>query len=615
MWAEFHFLRPGWLILLPPGLLLVWSLWRGMFRSSNWQRHCDPALLAVLLIGGRAGRQWLPLAGLCLLWSLGVFALAGPAWERQPQPVYSANDSRILLFDLSQSMASTDIAPSRLQRARYKLADLVRAGVDRQQALIVFAGDAWVVAPFTDDNETLLNLAPSLDIDTAPMQGSRTDLALAAAQKLIRNASANKVELILITDGMASGQTSAGSLEFASALARDGHKLHVLGVGTTTGGPVSLDDGSLLKDAAGNIVIPAIDPDALSVLADTGNGNLVMVSADNSDIDQLITADVADAYQGFSGAVESRSLFGEVRADVWFDRGVWLLWPLLIFGALCFRRGWLLCLFLMIPVVPEPVYAFEWQDLWLRSDQRAATAISEKDYNGVPKNADQVWQGISAYRQNQMPQATEAFALAQQRQQTPDNIYNYANALARSGQLEEAIEAYNMALAANPDFEDAIHNRDLVQKRLQQQQQSGQGGRGNEQNRRQNDNPQQQGEQQPRESGKSTNQRIGDGQEQRPDNASESSTSASSQEQQPNQDRPSEQTRADGQDAAENLNAQNRDASAAGKQLNSSLMGEEQQAMEQWLRKIPDDPGGLLRRKFQHQQSLRQTRPPQVQSW
>ena len=123
--------------------------------------------------------------------------MAGPAWERQPQPVYSASQGRVLLFDLSQSMSSTDIAPSRLQLARFKLADLVRDGVDRQQALIVFAGDAWVVAPFTDDNETLLNLVPSLETGTAPIQGSRTDLALSAARELISNAAEREVELIL----------------------------------------------------------------------------------------------------------------------------------------------------------------------------------------------------------------------------------------------------------------------------------------------------------------------------------------------------------------------------------------------------------------------------------
>ena len=103
-----------------------------------------------LVVGVRTRADWIPLASAGVGWTLACLALAGPVWEQQPQPVFSRPDSRVIVFDLSRSMDSTDLAPSRLVRARYKLNDLVSAAGDREQALVVFAGDAFVVSPLTE---------------------------------------------------------------------------------------------------------------------------------------------------------------------------------------------------------------------------------------------------------------------------------------------------------------------------------------------------------------------------------------------------------------------------------------------------------------------------------
>ena len=219
--SQLHFLRPGWLFALPVCIAILWMLWRRLGGNSQWQGQCDPALLKALLVGAGSGRQWIPLAGLGLMWLLAVIALAGPTWYQKPQPVFNKLQSRVLILDLSQSMDSSDISPSRLERARYKLTDLISQAGSTQQSLIVFAGDAFVVSPFTDDHKTLINLIPSLTSQTVPVQGSRADKALNLARELIDNAGVSRAEIVILTDGV-----NPKSLEIATALTGAGHRLH-----------------------------------------------------------------------------------------------------------------------------------------------------------------------------------------------------------------------------------------------------------------------------------------------------------------------------------------------------------------------------------------------------
>ncbi|MGI9317877.1 MAG: VWA domain-containing protein [bacterium] len=597
---QFHFLRPEWLMMLPVCAAALWVLWRRINRSTQWEGQCDPALLRILLVGAGTGKQWVPLAGLGLIWLITLVALAGATWEQKPQPVFNKLKSRILVLDLSHSMDSTDIAPTRLERARFKLTDLISTAGDRQQSLIVFAGDAFVVSPFTDDAKTLVNLIPSLTTQTVPVQGSRIDKALVLAQDLIENAEVSNVEIILMTDGI-----NSPSQELAVELAANGHRIHVLSIGTAEGAPIPISGGGLLKDASGSIVIPGVKLNELKSLAAAGRGQYLQMSPDNNDINALNRSNEAPLVGDFSSGERT-----DLVADDWVDSGIWLLFPLLLISTFSFRRGWIICMVVLLQFPDQAAYAFGWSDLWTRPDQQAATALADQNPALVSERSSPEWRGAAAYRQGEHAAAAEHF----NQLDTAIAHYNRANSLAKAGELGESLSAYDQALSLLPDMEDAKFNRELVEKLQKQQQQS----QPEQSPSNQNQNQEQQNQsQEERESGDSAGSQ--DMSEDQSDTAQRPENQNTQQSQHSNQSTVREQeenSRDDGEDQQQGSN-QNSEAadSQSGTDQGMGQMDENQQALNQWLKQIPDDPGGLLRRKFRYQYSLRPEKSAEAQKW
>jgi len=150
MLANFHFLRPLWLLALLPLAGLQWAMWRRRAASRSWQSVVDPRLLPHLLIGSDARQsRALPFA-IALGGVLAIFALAGPAWRKIEQPVYRQQSALVVALDLSRTMDASDIKPSRLQRAQLKLRDILAQQKEGDTALIVYAATPFAVTPLTD---------------------------------------------------------------------------------------------------------------------------------------------------------------------------------------------------------------------------------------------------------------------------------------------------------------------------------------------------------------------------------------------------------------------------------------------------------------------------------
>ena len=594
---DFHFIRPYWLLALPVLMALCWYAWRHSTAQSNWKGVCDPHLLNHLLSGHHERRGHAPFYLMLAAAILACIGISGPSWERLPQPVFQGLDSRVIVFDLSESMNSQDLKPSRLQRGKYKLMDIIESGRGKQQALVVFAGDAFVVTPLTDDTETLLNLVPSLHTDTVPIQGSNASAGLTTAIELLNNAGGQSGEIILVTDGV-----DEASFDTADQLANGGFRLIVLAVGTEQGAPIPLSNGELMKDAQGNIVIPGISIERLDRLAKTGNGYWLAITADDQDVRQINTAmETLPQNLGFN------SDSGSFQSDKWIDNGPWFLLPLLLIASLAFRKGWLLASLVFIqPLVTPPAIAFEWQDLWKRPDQQAASAYKAQAFDKLEQSELPEWQATAAYRSEKYQQAAEIYS----KLDDPENLYNKGNALAKSGQLSQAVEAYEQALAKRPDFEDAAFNLELVKKLLQEQSadssDSSQQDQNGEEEQKGDERQQSDSSEEGDQSREGQNQRSSDSQSQNETEIDQSQTESEQE-----QDQQNNQSESDSQNPSDNSNQspQDTDSVQLAQQNQNSLSEEEKQALEQWLRQIPDDPGGLLRRKFHYQYQLRpQTR-------
>jgi Ca-activated chloride channel family protein len=626
--ADFHFLRPLALLLLL-ALPLCWYAWRhGRSDAGAWRAVVDSHLLPHLIerIDGGSGRGGLALAA--GLWALACIALAGPAWEREPMPLYRNQAARVLALELAPSMLAQDVKPSRLERARYKIDDILARSRDYQTALLGYAGDAFVAAPLTDDVETVKNLVDALDPSTMPLPGNATARAIESAADLIEQAGLHHGEIIVLADSASHDASSAARKAHAR-----GFDVSVLGLGTEAGAPVALAQGDFLKDDAGNLVVSRIDEPALRALAAAGGGRYATLSAGAGDIDALLStrADI--------GASAMRDDGTDVDSARWKDRGPWLLLALLPLALAGFRRGWLMT-FLLAAMFPRAdVQAASLTDLWRRPDQQAAAALAAGDAKAAAEVAPTAeWRGSAAYRSGDFAAAESAYANAD----GADGAYNRGNALAKLGRYDEAIAAYDEALARAPGMDDALANRKAVEEFMKQHKQQDQ------QNRQGEQNPQQQGQQgqqgEPKDQSKdgaqdqqqqSSQKQTQDGEQGqgaqadaakdaqdehagKPDAKDDARKGASDGDANAQGAKPSDKPDAAQQQALK----QAVDRALAGKEKTDDRNGkpgaaheleddatrEKRQALEHWLERVPDDPGGLLRRKFQLEYQRRQQR-------
>jgi len=580
--AEFHFLRPEWLWVLPLVLLMTLVLARRQLAPGSWQRVVSPALLPYVLsikpTSGHSYRWWL----LALGGVLATLALAGPSWNRIEQPVFRSEQAVVIALDLSRSMDAQDVSPSRLARARLKILDILAVRKGGQTALVVFSSNAFTVTPLTTDTDTVAALVSSLSTDIMPSRGSYPVAAINKGRQLLEQAGAVFGEVLLISDGGTSPEAEAA----ARALVDAGYTLSVLGVGTSEGAPIPRAGGGFVTDRSGNIAVPRLASDQLRRLAAAGRGRYAAMTTDNSDIKALLSGQVA------SGTGADQSL----ATDQWREEGPWLLLLLLPIAALAFRRGLVIGLAFFLLPMTEPAHAFGWDDLWLNKNQQGQKKLAE----GLPQEAAQLfndpqWQGVSAYESGNYASSAAVFAQGD----GADSFYNLGNALARTGKFAEAIDSYDQALQFVPGDEDTIYNRDLVEKMLQQQQQA--------------QSEQQEGQQSDSDSGGQSQQSDADSesdqQGQQGDNGDSDNESgerdAGRQDQETDQDdlqaMQDELERA-AAEAEKSAPESSETEAMSQEQAEAMRRAQEQtQAMEQWLRRVENDPGGLLRRKFRYQ--------------
>ncbi|MFM8330863.1 MAG: tetratricopeptide repeat protein [Candidatus Methylumidiphilus sp.] len=595
--SEFHFLRPLWLLALIPFVWLSWRLFRSGRAGGDWRRVCDAELLPFMLVHdgdglpGRRASLGFGVGGL-----LAIVALAGPVWERVPAPAFRNDAALVIALDLSKAMDAGDIKPSRVERARFKIADIMKQRKDGLSALLVYAGAAFTVTPLTDDAATITAQLSALATDLMPAQGNRADLALEQAGRLLQQAGLTQGDVLLITPG--GGLDKAG--DAAQALRKRGYRVSVLGAGSAEGAPVPLAEGGFLQDAQGNIVISKLATAQLRQLAEQGGGTYQALDSGNGDIAALLRFFSRQAQPGGEGGATVPG----TTVEQWEERGPWLLLALLPIAALAFRRGVLVAMVLLVLPLPRPAQALSWEDLWQTPDQRASQAFAAGEHKQAAETfADPAWKASAQYKAGQYEEAAQAWeGIA-----SADAHYNRGNALAKQGHYPEALAAYGEALKLDPNNADARHNQAEVEKALQEQQK-----------KQQPDNKKKdQGQQHDKKDGQKQ-----DGEKPKPgeEGQQQNKDGEQPQDQQEGQDGQQQQSGEDqkGQQQQDEKNAKEQAAqrAAAGKPEPEKSEGEPaagtdarqseaQQADEQWLRRIPDDPGGLLRRKFLYQYQQR----------
>ncbi len=565
-----HLLRPFWLILLPLPIWLLWRLWHRQRQTGRWQRLLPEAFHSVLLTRGKLRNSKLPWLLLGSAWLLSCLALLGPSWQQVEQPSLSRTDPLVILLETTPAMLATDVRPSRLEQAKRKIIDLLQTRQDAQTAVVVFAGSAHTLVPLTNDMATTQNLLDALKPDLMPEPGYRADLAVMQGIELLQQGANGRGRLLLIGSNLSAPERTA----IEQLLEDSDQSLLLLGIGTEQGAPIPREDGSFFKDDKGAIIIPRLDETAMRRFASRIGGRYQQARVDDADLRNL-------------GLLERNGKLvaqdETTRLDTWHDQGYWLLLPLLLLAACAGRRGWLFCLPLFL-FVPQPASALSFDDLWLRPDQQGMRLLESSRPDEAAKHfKNYQWQGYARYQAGDFAGAAEQFSHGD----SAADHYNRGNALARNDELKAAIEAYEQALELDPDLDVARRNKAAVEEALRQQQ------------TQEEANPD---EPTPQERTPETAQQMQARGSKGPA-ASPASTDQATTQAPPSQ--AGEVSSETQNEAPPESNSEATDQPIAQAQQ-VPVDPEQDQAMDQWLRKIPDDPGELLRRKFLYEQRKRQ---------
>jgi len=457
--ADLHLLRPWWLLLVPLGPLLVWLWQRGADPRAQWRAVIAPHLLDALTVGGSDAGRFRPVHLVAAALVLGGIAVAGPTWRKEPPPFGGDTAPLVVAIDLSQTMDATDVAPTRLERVKQKVRDLVKLRPGARTGLVVYAGSAHVVVPPAEDPAVLDIYLPALATGLMPVVGKHAADALALATRLLDESAAAAPAatpppagtILFFTDGVGQDDVAA----FTEARAKSRHQVLLLGVGTSEGGPIRASDGGVLTDAGGRPVRATFDRTSIQQLGKSADVPVASVTVDDSDVRWVTRR----AQHHLEAVIEANA---ELR---WHESGYWLTIPLALLGALWFRRGWVVHwaagIAVALAMTAAPAHAADrtFIDLFFTPDQQGRWHFEHGDFKTAASHFDDpTWKGLSLYRAADYRAALGEFA----RRDSPEAFFWMGNCYARLGDWPRAIAAYDNALETRPTFPEATANKALV---------------------------------------------------------------------------------------------------------------------------------------------------------
>lgn len=596
----FHFLRPWWLLGLVALMIVTPWVWRRIATGGGWQQviasHLQPALLGTQRA---TSSRWKPFLIFAAAWIIACLSLAGPAWEQAPSPVYHNERAIVVVMDMSMNTRAADISPDRLTRLRFKAVDLVNALQQAQIGLIAYAGDAYAISPLTNDQQNIRAMLPALSPEIMPVAGNYPLLAMREADRMLTDSGYSQGEIYWFSAGMNQDDLQ----ELSNFFRNRPHRLSAIIAGDEQATPIRLSSGDMLRDTLGRIEMAQLNPSLFERITAQTGGITVQVEASNRDVEQLLAQGPHDEQAGS----EAEGL----SADQWIDRGPYLAWLLVPLALLVARRGVLVAV-VLVPVMlfpPVPVEAAvdrperqtstlgaiqsAAQNAFKNRQQQASEAYQAGDYlSAVELATDPMLRGNAWYRAENFSAALDAYQSADA---SPERWYNSGNSLAQLGMYEEAIEAYEHALEARPEWPEALQNKALIERLLEQQEQN------NEQEQR---GDQQQSADQPPEQ----SEQEGDNDE--PDNNQTQDQSAPSDEQQGSeqeQETAEESGSQEEQEAQAETDAEPEPTDGSAEQpldgaqsslAQDDLTDEERAELEQLLRRLESDPATLLRNRM-----------------
>lgn len=472
----FHFIRPYWLLLIPVVLFVYWRFQKNQNIKERYQKLIAPHLLNHLVVGEK--RKWniQPIHMILIIVTIGAFAFAGPTWKRELPPFTEDKAPLTIVLSLSESMDAIDISPTRLERAKQKIIDLLKLRPGARTALFVYAEETFMVLPLTTDSKMFEIFLSSLSTDLMPKDGSNTKEVLNRVSEFLRDEEVPGT-ILLITD-----KVNRDSFNSFTELKDSSHnQIIILATGTSSGGPISIGQNRFQINKNGQRIIAKLDIDSFKELRDKHNIPVTTVSIDNDDI-EWIQRNVQTHLQ----AVQQEE--AETR---WIEYGYYLLYPIVLIFLFWFRKGWsvkwvaIFIISMLInhsslyafekeglsdstknfadstATIDEDQYKWEWfMNLWLTKDQQGRYYFEKNDYTKAAERFEnKLWKGISFYKIEDYEEAINQFAQLNDAQ----SYFYLGNSYARLKNYEEAKNSYKEAIIIKGSFPEAEFNLRIVE--------------------------------------------------------------------------------------------------------------------------------------------------------
>jgi len=445
-WSLFHFLRPQFLWLLIPALLLPLLGFLSIQREVRWKKIIAPHLRPYVIQKGNDRAKAVMNILLFFSLSFGILALSGPTWKKVEIPGQELETPMVILLDLSQSMMATDLQPNRLERAKFKIHDLLKHNPRARAALIGFAGTAHTIVPLTKDYEIILSHIDGLKPSIMPFPGSDMEAALVLADTVMSVTEAPGTVLIF-SDDFSQPQIPV-LREFTSTGNR---KIVVVPMNTNQGSKVPAFDGKgSLMDQNGNVVYSSLDEDVLAGLSSLEDVSVQKLTLDDSDV-ELISA-------GISENLKFKTQ-DEEKDDDWRDAGLLLVLPMALLFLLWFRKGWVV--YVLAPILLSSCSAdYSFSNLWFTRDYQGQRLMNKGQYDEAAKLfTDPMREGVAYFKAGDYEDAIEAFKVDTSAQ----GSYNLGLAYFQNGDTAAAILAFGYAVEKDSTLQAAREARNQLQ--------------------------------------------------------------------------------------------------------------------------------------------------------
>ncbi len=440
-WEQFHFLRPVFLwILIPVAIILLLNIVTNR-NQIKWQSVIAPHLRKYVIQKGSEGlRKWMQLLTMITL-SLAVLGMAGPTWKEVEVPGKILETPIVVVLDLSQSMMATDIQPSRLERAKFKLSDFIDANPRARIALVGFSGSAHTIVPLTNDYKIIKSHMSTLTPNVMPFYGSNLEATLDLTDTII-NVTSAPATLILFSDDF-----DKSTFDVLQTFANSGTtKIEIMPFNTIVGANVPSYNGKGFLKNKGKNVHSKLNTDILNRLDAIENITVHSLTLDNSDM-ELLAKKIADN-------IEFKEQDQE-KEDDWEDHGLVLIIPFVIVVLISFRKGWVLYSLIFMMTLSSCSENTSFKDLWYTKDYQGQQLLNNGEFAMAGDIFDDPLQsGVAYYKAKNYDAAIAAFS----KDTTAMGAYNLGVTYFANGDYAAAELAFGNAVELDPEMENAKNN-------------------------------------------------------------------------------------------------------------------------------------------------------------